>query len=231
MSNSDNLQQEAIKEGIRNALAEKKKTDPLAGIKFGSTQLNDHIMAALKTERGIHFESFLCVLGSLGGYACQICARENLQKGPRKDNDFVVVTDKDGKEYYFGDLINSPLVESNYSIWSFVAGALQNLGKVIPEITDIFKHVSDTIGTENFGIPRVPEGHSPGRTPLQYLNEAGAHLFPIAKEYCDTPEELPALFGIAIQQAIFMGKDTLDPVISANLIMECAIPMSKVNLL
>jgi hypothetical protein len=38
------------------------------------------------------------------------------------------------------------------------------------------------------------------------------------------------VFAIAIQKAILMGKDVIDPTLAGTIVMECAVPMSKVDL-
>jgi hypothetical protein len=48
--------------------------------------------------------------------------------------------------------------------------------------------------------------------------------------FCRQPSEWPFLFGLAIQQALDMGKDVLPNEEALQIVMECAIPMSKVDL-
>ena len=223
---------EEVRNGIKKVIAEHKKTDPLAGPKLGSVEVYNWILKVLKNERGVHFESFISLLGSLGGYSCQVCVREQMgvpEKTP-ENKAFVIVEGKDGTRYFFGDAINKPLAESQYSIWSLTAGALKHLGKEPINIREIFEHVSKTVGSGGFGIPRIPSNHSPSAHPIKFLSDAWPHVYPFAKDFCETPEELPMLFGMAIQKAILDGKDVIDPVLAATIAIESAIPMSKVEL-
>ncbi len=48
-------------------------------------------------------------------------------------------------------------------------------------------------------------------------------------QFCDRPMERPILLGLAAQQAIEMGKDVIPPAEAAKLVMECAVPMSKIG--
>ena len=232
MTDTDKMKSDAIKSGMKQAIAERKKSDPFAGVKIGCLEINQRIISALKNERGVHIESLLSVLGSLAGYACQVAVREEMvvQQRTPENQAFVIVESKDGSRYFFGDNLNKPLAESQYSIWALTAGAVNYLGKKPPDISEIFKHVSNSLGTYQFGIPRIADNHTPIALPIAYLNDVWPHILPIAMGYCETPSELPILFGLAIQQAIFMGKDTIDPVLAATIVMECAIPMSKVDL-
>jgi hypothetical protein len=55
-------------------------------------------------------------------------------------------------------------------------------------------------------------------------------LFPVATMFCKQPTEWPILFGVAIQEALDAGKEALPPDIAFKIVMESAIPMSKVDL-
>ena len=151
MTDTDKMKSDAIKSGMKQAIAERKKSDPFAGVKIGCLEINQRIISALKNERGVHIESLLSVLGSLAGYACQVAVREEMvvQQRTPENQAFVIVESKDGSRYFFGDNLNKPLAESQYSIWALTAGAVNYLGKKPPDISEIFKHVSNSLGTRS----------------------------------------------------------------------------------
>ncbi|MSQ71883.1 MAG: hypothetical protein EXR27_11435 [Betaproteobacteria bacterium] len=219
-------------EAMRRAIAEKKKTDPMIGVKIGANEVLKRLLAVMKDEHGVHIESCLAVLGAMAGYACQHSVREEfVRSGDMPETRaFVVVDAKDGKRYFFGDLVNKPLAESRFSVWSLTAGAAQKMGLPVPDVNEIFKHVSDTVGTDSFGVPRVPEAHRARNLPAKYLKDLWLAVHAHALEYCNYPFELPVVFGLAIQEAIVMGKQVLDPTLAVAIVMESAIPMSKVDL-
>ena len=220
------------KAAFLKAIEDRKKTDPLVGIKIGSKQVVEQLMAALKNDKGVHVESLLAVLGSLAGYACHAAVREELvDSGKHNENEvFTVIRDNAGRKYYFGDLPNNPLAEGQVSIWSLVGGAAQHLGvTTLPDLTPIFSHVPKTVGEESFGVPRIADPHKPGDVPLDYVKLFWPNLLPMLDEFCDRPMERPVLLGLAAQQVIEMGKDIVPPEIAAELVMECAIPMSKIG--
>jgi hypothetical protein len=127
--------------------------------------------------------------------------------------------------------LNETVAGAQYSVWGLSAGAAQQLGaKEYPDLEDIFKHVSSVLGTDGFGIPRVPEAHRAGALPIAYLKALWAPLLPVVKLCCEKPEHWPILYGLAIQDAIHFGKDVLDPSLAISIVMESAIPMSKVDL-
>ena len=224
--------QAAIAAGMKSVIKASKKKDPLVGLKLGAKEVNSRLINGLKTEKGVHIESFLTVLGALSGFACQMSVRAEVnRKKLRLDQvGWVMASGADGIIYFFGDGINKPLAESEHSVWSLAAGAAEHLGGKVPDVNQIFAHVAATVGGEQFGIPRIPDGHTPGDLPLNYLKVIWPSVFPVAIDFCEEPGDLPVLFGLAIQQALEMAGDVIDPGLAVTIVMECAIPMSKMDL-
>jgi len=214
-----------------NAIRERSKEDPLVGAKLGSKEILQRIINAMKNEHGIHVESLLCALGALAGHSCQANLRaQALVKGLPETAAFQTVATKDGKKYFGGDPLNNVLVNSKYSIWGLAAGAAQEAGaKELPDIHEMFKYTSSVLGEPEFGIPRIPENHSAGDSPLNYLKALWPAIFPTVKLFCPSPSEWPILYGLAIQEAITMSKSIIAPDLSLKIVMESAIPMSKID--
>jgi hypothetical protein len=214
------------------ARADAPSSDALAKVKLGGREVFQRITQGLKNERGVHVESLLACLGALAGYACQAAVRENSASAGASspENALTVATGADGRKYFFGDPLNRLLAEDRGSVWSFTAGAVQHLGKPLPDIEGIFQHVASTVGGAEFGIPRIPAGHRLGDLPINYLKAVWPQLLPIAKRFADEPAHLPMIYGLAIQHAIFAARNLIDPTLAATIAMECAVPMSKVDL-
>lgn len=228
-------QKKAIHESLRHAIDERRKTEPLIGAVLGGKEVAHNLWEAMlktsKDARGVHAESYLCMLGSLAGYACQagIRARNRLD-GQREDLGLVVATTKDGGRFFFGDRLNAPLAESQHSVWGLAAGEAQSLGvTAMPDLKEIFEHVSHSLGTAQFGVPRLPPGSELGEPPVNTL-VIWPNLLPTLEFYCAKPEEWPILMGIAVQHGLRTTKEVLKPELGLKLVMECAIPMSKVEL-
>jgi hypothetical protein len=204
----------------------------LKKVSLGGREVFLRIMNGMKDQRGVHIESLLTCLGALAGYACQAAVREaNVSAGAKSpESGLTVATGADGRKYFFGDPLNRPLAENRHSVWSLTAGAIQQLGKPLPNVEDIFKHVAGTVGGDQFGIPRLPDGHRAGDTPINFLKAVWPQILPIAQKFCDEPAHLPIVFGLAIQHAILMAKDVIDPTLAGTIAMESAVPMSKVDL-
>lgn len=209
-------------------------SDPLLPVKKAGKEIASKLFQAMSTEKGIHLESLLSALGALAGYACQISVREAYVvqlKRPEKEVFIVVHSKQNDTTYYFGDLLNRPLAESRYSIWSLASGATQKLGlQELIDLHEIFKHVTDTLGSANFGVPRIDSAHQAKETPLNYVIFLWPQLFPLAQSFCKQPSDWPIAFGVAIQEILYASKDLISPDLALSIVMESAVPMSKIYL-
>jgi hypothetical protein len=197
------------------------------------TQIHGWLMTALRDERGIHCETALTVIGALGGYAAQQAIWEGMVKPGllTKEKAFMVVRTTSGEEYYFGESINMALAHTGPSIasfWSLVGGGAQSAGaKQLPDIAELVDHCSKTVGKETFGIPRLPPKHMPKPTPRRALNECWPHIHGMLKA---TPPGTWAMqLGVVAQRMIAQMKDVVPPELAAKIVMEAAVPMSKVD--
>lgn len=213
-------------------IEERSGEDPLIGAKIGGKEVAQRMMAAMETERGIHIESILGALGGLAGYSCQASVRAQARsQGLGETAHLVRVEATDGRVYFFGDALNGPLAESQYSVWSLAAGGAQAAGCAdIPDPAEVFAHVAGTVGSPEFGLPRMPSGHSMHDTPLNYVEDFWPQLFPMISRFCPDPAHWPILLGLAIQDIMSQGGDVIDPCDALKIVMESAVPMSKIDL-
>jgi hypothetical protein len=209
-----------------------EQNDPLIGVKIGAKQVAVSVRSAMANEAGVHVESFLCALAACAGYSCQASVRRQaIAMGIDETAHFVRVECNDGKTYFFGDALNKPLAESQYSVWNLAASAAQAAGCTdILDLEDIFRHVSETVGTADFGNPRLPSEHPVHRRPVEYLVDIWPQLLPIILKYCPDPEHWPIVMSFAIHDMIIETSQILDPCVSLKVVMESAIPMSKLDL-
>ena len=63
-------QYDAQTASLMRAIDEKRKSDPLIGAKLGAKEVFQRIVNGMKKSdpKGVHYESLLCILGSLAGY-------------------------------------------------------------------------------------------------------------------------------------------------------------------
>jgi hypothetical protein len=214
-----------------------------ANLAFGS--LRDSLLTWLTTERGVHVETLMTTVGALAGFAAQNAVWDRLRRTgrPVAKDAFGVAATASGETFYFGDLLNGYLIQEgarDWTVWGFAAAAAVEAGLpegALPDCADMFRHVSETIGTSAFGVPRVPDDHQPHILP----NEALARFWPRATVILSrtngpgrdpkgvAAEHWPAVIGLVARQFILMSRDVLDPGMSLRLLMESAIAMSKVD--
>lgn len=111
------------------AIEEARATNPVVHLKIGAEELVQRLLASMKTERGVHIESLLGVLGSLAGFGCIDSTLKQVAAMGRSSRDcgIVDVETSDGNRYYLGDPINDLLAGSDLSLWALVAGIVNHL--------------------------------------------------------------------------------------------------------
>jgi hypothetical protein len=196
------------------------------------------ILMAAQIRRGgqIHPETILTEIGALAGFAAQMSIRKSVIE-PQKldpDNILVDVATKNGEKYYFSDLLNWIVFENvtqpPFSIWAYVSAAVPDgLRPLLPDLSDIVSHAARMVGTRSYGVPRLPLAHMPQLLPRAALNE---HWRAVQQELVASardPAEWPYDLAWAAQWQMITSRDTLALPLAATIVMEAAIPMSKVD--
>ena len=197
-------------------------------LKKGADAVLDRLINAMRGAGGeIHPQSLVCAVGSLAGYACQKDVRVIYmkQRGFPEDKIFTVMTDKSGRKVFFGDLLNEPLVNDKYSVWSMIGGAVKQRGGSLPDVNDIFRYISYVVGGEQFGKARACETGDDMKT---YLSQLWKPLNEIAMQYAEDGE-LHIVYGIALQRAVYAAGESMNVTEAARIAMESAVSMSKVD--
>lgn len=195
----------------------------------GAQAVLDRIVNAMTGSSGeVHPQSLLCAVGSLAGYACQQDVRDKFvyEKKLPEDKVFTIIQDKQGRNFYFGDLIDEFLAREKYSVWAFAGGALNHLGKGLIDINDIFRYVSFVAGGEQFGKVR---SCNMGETMDGYLRLLWKPLYQICQGFCEKGE-LHILYGMCVQKAVMVCSKRLDSGECARIAMESAVSMARFSM-
>ena len=184
----------------------------------------------------IHSETVLTEIGALAGFAAQMSIRKSLIEPQQLDPDniLVEVVTKNGEKYYFSDFLNWILFENvtqpPYSIWAYVRDAVPEQSRaLLPDVAEIVGRAARTIGTARFGVPRLPPEHMPQTSPRAALQ---AHWRSVQRELEGSsrdPSEWPYDLACAAQWQMLTSRDRLALPLAAAIVMEAAIPMSKVD--
>lgn len=213
------------------SLNKKYKGDPQVVAKT----LQLYFMQRYSNIHGNQVESVLSALGASAGFGTQMAIREGFIKPGivPADQAFVILRARNGERYFYGDFLNHGLFESGkrqITVWSLVGGGAQKAGaKTLPDIVEIVKYNASTLGTNAFGIPRLPKGHQPSELPKAVLSQTWPHVQSILKSQNIDPTVWGWTLAMAAQNVIIQNKNKIDPALAAKIVMESALPMSKVD--
>jgi len=183
-------------------------------------------------DGSVNPETVLAAAGALTGFAAQEAIWEGLVRTGELDPAHVGRVETAGETYFFSDLVNTILSstkDGQLSVWGFVAGAAVSLGApTLPPLAPMFEHCAGTIGTPAFGIPVLPSHVRLREMPRQALRH-WPRIKSILLSAGVEPLHWPLEIGVAAQKIIVLTKDMLPPDFGALVVMQAAIPMSKVD--
>lgn len=184
----------------------------------------------IRDERGTHIESVLTLLGAFGGVASQLAALE-AHKGDYRAAGLNIAGGADGKQrLVFGDGINFYLLENVLSLWGLTGGMAKHLGSNhLPDMMELVRYTASTFFKPEFGMPRLPAKHMPRALPIYYVNELWPQIGAPAVAGVGGAGFFVSTMGFAVQHTMKEGKAVLDPGMAARVVMESAVPMSKVD--
>jgi hypothetical protein len=184
----------------------------------------------------IHLETVLTEIGALAGFAVQISIRKGVIEPQGLDPNAVLaeIVTKNDEKYYFSDLLNWILFENvdtpPYCIWAYVRDVVPEGSRgMMPDVLEIVGRAARTIGTARFGVPRLPPEHMPNAPPRAALD---AHWRSVRQELEGSgrdPSDWPYDLASAAQWQMLTSRDRLALPLAATIVMEAAIPMSKVD--
>ena len=196
------------------------------------------MLMAAEIKRGghIHVETILTEIGALAGFAAQMSIRKSIIEPQQLEANEILaeVATRSGEKFYFSDTLNWILFENvtqpPYSIWSYLLDAIPQRSRAqLPDVADIVSHAARSVGTAAFGVPRLPAEHMPRRMPRAALDQ---HWSLVRQEFAGTkrdPAHWPFDLAFAAQWQMLTSRDRLPLPLSAKIVMEAAIPMSKVD--
>ncbi len=219
-------------EAMKQAIADHEVADPMIRAVMTAKELTTSALTWLEDDRGVRVESVLAGLGALAGFCAVQDVAQRVTAGQLKAKmpSVRVVDTEDGARFWFGDEIDAHLVENPKSIWSLTAGIAESLGAVdLPDLGAINRRVAGAVGTDAFGVPDLPPEHMPSASAQNLARE----LLPIAAQVLQTYDlprgQWPVAVALSIQDIMEMAKDALDPALMARIVMEMAVPASRLD--
>ena len=183
--------------------------------------------------RGQGWETILSAAGALAGFAAQQALWEGLVRPGKASAEqlFMRVTTKSGETFFFGDLLNKVLASmtpGELSVWRLVAAGAALSGAKVPSLQPLFERATETAGTLEFGTPAYLTKLQLKEPPWQALRHwprIKTILVTAGKEPLHWPLEIAA----AAQKLIEERDQEMAADIAALIVMEAAIPMSKID--
>jgi hypothetical protein len=220
-------------------------TDP--AVQKSTTEAGAYILGTYRDKKTgvLRAADAVSALGALAGIFAQIQARAMLQSGaiPQTANTLAEVSTSTGEFYYFGDAINACVMEGSRerpSFWNLAAGAAQDpkIGSKI-DVIDIARHTSKTVGTPEFGKPRIDKRYKLSEAPIDAVRAHGPWLLVRFLEHDLSPSNLMWVWGSVAQSFAAFAAGEIKEVQAdvamkradiVKLYMEAAIPASKLDL-
>lgn len=192
-------------------------------------------------------DTLFCAAGAVAGFAAQQAVIEQLRvRGVQPPCDgLTVIQASNGARYLVGDRLDALLFcdrSEGVCVHSIMSGAAIHYGATaaeLPDCREIAEHVLRSLGTPEFGIPRLPEW--PGswllpRTAVQLFWPAASTALtrkPIAWLPVLRPVE-PHHWPLLLAKVGVLLMDRMEPSGAAaaralNVFMEAAIPMSRIE--
>lgn len=190
----------------------------------------------IKRTGRVHAETLLTEIGALAGFAAQMSIRKSVIERQQIDPDeiLVEVATKNDEVYYFSDLLNwivfENLAHPPFCVWAYVLAAVpSDQHRLLPDIAEIVSYAARSIGTRNFGVPRLPREHMPNKLARTALDEHWRFVRTEFDAQGRDPSDWPYDIAAAAQWQMLTGRETLDLPLAARIVIEAAIPMSKVD--
>lgn len=217
---------------VLHHLRAEEQADPGVRERLAGAVIFDLACQLLNSDRGVRMEDLLAMLASVAGHACIAPFLTHLAMGATPGElELTVIKGNNGRLYLFGDPPNRLLAESSDSVISLAFGAAQALGArvTVEMIGDEMAKVAKRVGGPDFETLDLPPGHMTDR-PTEWARVFRAKLSEALDLYEVPPMRRACALGYAIQKAMDAGRDSIDPMMAAQIVLQCATRTAKVTL-
>ncbi len=182
-------------------------------------------------EHRVRVEDALGVLGSLAGFSVIAALREMAgSRAALQRNGIAVLTTRDGSEYYFGDMLNTFLLEHPAeSVFAQVTAPLRTAGRPVPDPIPIVRRVASTVGSDQFGIPDLPPEHHVDDSAVKIAKAMWPYVYRQAGLDRLPPTTWTNTFLHAIRTLNENSPGVLDDTMRARIVLECAFPAAHID--
>ena len=197
-----------------------------------AAQLLEWLKAELAAEPEMNHVTVLTIVGALAGYAAQRAIWEGVvQTGGLSPTDVFEVRESEaGEKFYFSaetDKLMGSLDPRYLSIWKIINATSKSTTGEHPDVTELLAHCAATVGTPEFGIPRLPDGRQPNMLPRDAVNR----LWAKARQHLAKTEPTlwPMNIAVAARSLIVSAQRAVPMPVAVKIVMEAAVPMSRLD--
>ena len=218
---------------MKSAVDQKKRVAPYEPFILTGHELAEIVSDCVAEEPEHALDTALVIVGSLAGYAAALSAADAFEDlGPEglQSGDYEQSESVDGEPIFAGALIDEALISGKSSFWRMVDAKGRSLiGDDVPMLGDIKDHVDQTTRTDAFGLPRMPEGTRCLEKPRVLVEHLWPELLATLTARRDDPADWCMSWGFAAQELLEECRGQIACADAMRIMMECAIPMSRLN--
>lgn len=121
------------------------------------------------------------------------------------------------------------MLERPTSVANLINRLAKARGSDCPDVRAIVRHVANTVGGADFGVPRLPSSQAPEDRPIAFVRALWPKVRPILSGFCVRADEWPLVLTYTAMMMIDEAQDVIDPGFAALILLEYAIPMAKID--
>jgi hypothetical protein len=210
--------------------------DSVASYQKAADAIAEKFMFRYSDAKGaVDYPAVFNALGSLAGYGCQMAVRESfITPGIiQEDTAFYVYKASNGQRYYLSTLVDAQLEGNDKiktSVLTLVNNAAQESGvNSMPDFKEISQYNFKTMGTDDFGIPRIAKKYTRLEAPVDILIRNWLPMKALFTANHVDSKFWGWTFALAAHDIILKHHTEFDPATAEEIVMEAAIPMSTIN--
>ena len=224
---SSGVSNDILIESLRYQLAQ---LNPEERMEFGGQEMFNFVMRPVynSKDKKMSIELLLYISSLIAGCACQMAAMAD------DPGAILTLRVKGGETYYAGDAILQKLFGEQYSPWSIVGGGMKQIEQEQVfrgfDIQDCIKYSMETMGSDKFGVIRMPDQYRPEVLSKESITELWNNCTDHLRRIIPSVSEWPGCYGVMLQKAIVSAGDIIKPDAALTIIAESMLYASKLEL-
>lgn len=203
----------------------RRREDIHAGATLAGREIYANLIEMLKTEKGVHIESLLAVIGSVGGFWCMRAIMQGLnavlESGVVTGDTAMAVagealsiylcTTNSGESYMFGDKVAREFC-------SFYMTAAKSSEPPFDALKPLSARASSTCGSPEYWA--TPFDDKVGKSPREISEMFRERFFDIFEIYCRYPQDRMLAFAMAAQLAVEQASKVIEKETALSILAE-----------